>query len=360
MGITRRSVLSTALLSGLCGCSAIRGQQNRLDWSARVADDFFSKKIYVDDDRVAVATPSGRLALLRTDSGELVTEGRSRDHLGDFAGTPPVAVGDLYLTFTDGVYAVTESGEVSWVRELPTEGHASIRSRPVVVDDRVYVTTDRGSVLRVNPLDRTVSELDIDPTPGEWWDSDGRRVVVATESYRTAVVDLTAEEVLWSRSGLPMDYPSFYDSDVISSSENDDQLVVQRVDTDAAETRWTSPVPGHKITFSGRLSSETIAVVSRYPWDRNEPSQATLIDAVSGEITDTYGLPSRIISSGDISQESLFLTSVTGGVLSIHPDDGLTRHVQSESEITSPATVHDDRVVFATGDGEVRSHTLNR
>lgn len=360
MGLTRRGALSAALLSGVCGCSAVRDRRNRPDWSARVADDLLTEKIHVDADRVAVATPSGRLALLRTDSGDPVTEGRSRERRGDFAGTPPVAVGDLYLTFTDRAYAVTESGGVTWTQELPVEGYASIRSRPVVIDDRVYVTTDRGSVLRVDPDDRTVSELDVYPTPGEWWDADGRRVVVATDSYRTALVDLAAEEVRWSRSGLPADYPCFYDGDVVSSSKSDGRLVVQRVDADAEGIRWTSPIPGLRVTFSGRLSSGTVAVVSRYPRERNEPSHAALIDAASGEVTDTYELPTRTNASGDVSRGSLFVTSATGEVLSIDPEDGLTRHVRSESAITSPPTVRGDRVVFATGDGAVRSHTLNR
>ena len=360
METTRRSILSTALLSGLCGCSAIRGQQNRLNWSARVADDLLTEKIHVDDDRVAVATPSGRLALLRTDSGESVTEGRSREHLGDFAGTPPLAVRNLYLTFTDKVYAVTESGEVSWVQQLPTDGYISVASRPIVIEDQIYVTSDDGSVLRVDPRNRSISELELPPIPGNWWNSDNHRAVVGTESYRTVVVDFTEEEVLWSRSGLPRDYPSFYNSDVITSTMRDDQLVVQRVDPDASEIRWTSSVPGNRVTFTGQLSSEMIAVVSQYPWEREEPSQATLIEAVSGEITDTYELAPRTIPSGEISQGSLILTSTTGDVLSINPDDGLTRHFQSESQIASPATVHNDRVVFATNNGEVRSHSLDQ
>ena len=328
--------------------------------SARAADDLLTEKIYVDDDRVAAATPSGRLALLRTDSGESVVEGRSREYLGDFAGTPPIAVGDLYVTFTDRVYAVTASGEVSWVQELPTEGYTSITSRPVIINDHVYITTDDGSVLRVDPRNRTISELDLPPIPGYWWDSDGRRVVVGTESYRTVVVDLSAEEVLWSRSGLPVDYPSFYDTDIISSSLRDDQLVVQRVDTDAGEIRWTSSVPGHRVTFSARLSPETVAVVSQYPWERNEPSQATLINATSGEVIDTHELAPRITPSGDISRESRILTSVTGDVLPIDKDDGLTQHFESGSQISSPATVHNDRVIFATNDGEIRSRSLDR
>jgi len=359
MKTTRRSILSTALLSGLCGCSAIRGQRNQLKWSARVGDDPIAEKIYVDDDRVAISTPTGRIALFRTRSGESVIEGRSREHLGTYAGTPPVAVSNLYLTFTDRVYAITKSGEVSWIEELPTDGFVSVASRPIVIDGDIYITTDNGVVLRVNPDNRSITELDFPPIPANWWNFDNRRAVIGTESLRTVVVDFTDKEVLWSRSGPPRDYPSFYNSDIITSTKRDDQLIVQRVDPDASEIRWNTPIPGTGISFSGQLSSETIAVVSRYPWEREEPSHATLIDAASGEITDSYELAPRTNSSGEISQGSLFLTSVAGDVVSINTESGLTQHIQSESQISSPATVHNGWVFFATNEGEIRSHSLD-
>lgn len=359
MKITRRAALSTAFFSVLGGCSAISGRRNSPEWSTPIADDLLTEKIYVDEQHVAVATPTGRIRLLSADSGELVGEGRSREHIGSFAGTPPVSIADQFLTITDQVYVVNSAGEVTWVEDLPDDGYANIRSPPLVLEGSVYTTTSEGNVYKIDINENTINELDLPAIYGYWWDSNDHRVVIGTESYSTILCNLDSKELLWSQSGTPVDYPCLYDSDVITSSMEDNQLVVQRIDPETSTERWTTSVPGTKVSFCDQITDEMLAIVSQYPWERGNSAHVTIIDAASGVESNEYELPPKTIPAGEISDSKLFLTSSEGAVFSVEP--GIDRRMvfEYDGRISSPPTVQDNQVVVGTEGGQVILYELS-
>ncbi|QIB75657.1 PQQ-binding-like beta-propeller repeat protein [Halogeometricum borinquense] len=353
MRITRRKALSTILLSTLSGCSAISGRKNSPGWSAPVGSNPLTERIYVDEEYVAVTTPTGGIQLFSTDSGTPVGNNNSRENDSRYAGTPTVSVDKRFLTITDQIHVVNDSGEEIWSESLPDGGYASIESPPVILNGLVYTTTSEGSMYQIDLQQEIISEIDLPPISGYWWDSRGSRVVLGTKSYDTTLCDLNSTEVLWSQSGTSLAHPCLYDTDIITSSIESGQLNAHRVNPDTGMEQWNASLPGIRITFCDRLSDGVLAVVSQNAWESSEPGQVTMIDANSGTITEKYGIPPKTIPSGDVFEGTLFLTTFDGAVLSIAPESGLRELFKYEDKISSPPTVRGENIVFGTNDGQV-------
>ncbi|MFC7045660.1 PQQ-binding-like beta-propeller repeat protein [Halobacteriaceae archaeon GCM10025711] len=347
-------MLAFAGSAALAGCAQFRGSSGTRRWTAQFGEDYIDTTPYIGDDYVAVAVPNGNLAVLDIGDGSLRHSVR-RPERWHVAGTPPVPVGEAVVTVTDEVLAVARSGEEIWNEPFPDDEYAMLQSRPIVVNESLYVTTDTHWVLEIDLDERTFQRASHDPVAGRWWDSDGDVAVVGTSTLRTMLVDLTTGETLWEHSAGLVAHPCLVESDVVTPLSTSDGLELARFDPAADTERWRIDLLGGQSTFTAQLSDDVLAVVTRTQSTIDAPARVTLVTAETGDVAGTYEIPGGVIPSGAIHDGRLFLTTPNGQLRSITTDGVMTTHYEFDGAITSPPAIRDGLAVFGTDNGEVRA-----
>jgi hypothetical protein len=365
MKTTRRGVLAATGMTLLAGCNAFIRETNSINWSTGFDGEFITRRPHVDADRVAVATPHGNLCLLATDTGDPVGEGCGRALRYHVAGTPPVRVGERYLTVTDEVIVADRTGEIAWSEPLPGENAAKTGLRPFVVEETAYVFTRSLELLRIDVEAREITrvgDLVLDAGSG---DVRGSRAVVGTGGWRTAIVDLATGAKEWESDANMSPDPCWYGSDVVTQGYSDDEIHVRRISPDDWSERWATSVPGTDVLFTGFVDESTLAMVTTFPDSVDSPDRVSILDGGTGVVRDSHDLEfaSWGWRGGAIHGDRLYLTGNRdydqGVVVAVTPGDGKRTVVELDRSISSPPAVRDNAILFGTKGATVYSVAMD-
>lgn len=309
--------------------------------SAAGGESTSASAVVVGDETVALATPTGVVALSLRDGTEqwrrALTPATvpSVVDIGDSAAPPVTANSRIFVATADSITALEiEDGAVAW-RNTDTAG-AGV---PTVTDDALFVPTTDG-----------VARFDTDDGRQQWTaNADGTRLAVADGTVviageQIAAVDAETGDVQWSHSDRPGGYPVVSDGTVYVSNTYGDLL--GRSLTDGTE-QWrldnrrslelpvVTPEGVYAIERPGEASSATFAFdrVDDGPPEPRWCSEINLGGAVTAAADDAVftfqredGLTAFTTRFGEavwqypVEYQAVSLAVLDGGIVGVSPD----------------------------------------
>ncbi|MCU0847863.1 MAG: PQQ-binding-like beta-propeller repeat protein [Spirochaetes bacterium] len=270
---------------------------NRVKFEERVNTTVLSKPVFLHD-RVIVVRGDGTLSAVSN-------EGRALWNVkfpSRVESAPEVGKSSVYVVQNNGeLYSVDfNSGRINWKKKL--EGSLIFQSKPLAVEDRVYVATSSGKTYAFSEKGEQIWVADIEsgiyvsPAYGD------KKIFLAGDDCRVYALDTDDGDVDWTRK---------LDGRIVSSS----------------------PMVHEKTLFIGSMSGTFYALKSR-----------------NGSERWSYKTGDSILSTAETYKDRVFIGSNDGSLYAFSIDDGkLLWTFASGSRISTEPAVSGNLVFVSSG-----------